>query len=367
VVRNPGATVALLACGALACEHDASVSGGNLTTWPQNIAPCDRSSAEICNGRDDDCDGTSDEDDVCADPCRPVQLAPQAVLRADGSVWSWGWAGPHQGGPYILRPERMLLPEPAVQVTHGCARTVSGRAYCWERIPTERSQPPIPLEGAGNTVAEVIAGFSYPRAICTRQRPPAGVQCWSGFDPAGPRPVPDLEADTAQLVSGGGYRLCARKADGSVWCAPTFGGPGALVAMVPLGDNNLELATYETVCVRKLGGQVRCADTPFGSSRALDFGGPVRQLAFGPAVCALREDGSVACLAGFNQLPGQGGLTYHPLEVVPGLETEVVEASSQCARKRDHSVWCWGPTPVGDGSREPRWSAVQIHFCPERP
>ena len=42
-----------------ACEREASLGRG--LNWPDGPAPCDPRAAEICNGRDDNCDGVVDD------------------------------------------------------------------------------------------------------------------------------------------------------------------------------------------------------------------------------------------------------------------------------------------------------------------
>jgi hypothetical protein len=204
-----------------ACEGAVEVGGDHLVVWPGGAAPCDGAEAEICNGRDDDCDGAVDEEGVCEDPCRPVMLAARAVLRADGAVFAWGvgygpdW-GRHEPPRYTLAPERPPLPEPATQLTAGCARTAAGQVHCWQWHPTFR-QAPFALGGAGNSVAQVAQDVTS-GLICARRMGPeeAGtVSCWDGYAQP-PRQLPELGNDVAQVACGGLLGPCARKRDGSI-------------------------------------------------------------------------------------------------------------------------------------------------------
>jgi hypothetical protein len=137
--------------------------------------------------------------------------------------------------------------------------------------------------------------------------------------------------------------------------------------MPSLGIDNVEVAVGDTACARRPDGQVRCSESPWTAARSLDFGGPARQLSLQAEPCALREDGAVACLPGVFSRPADGGGDdpWKTPVVIPDLR-DVVEVAGGCARKRDHTVWCWGRL-VGDGTNGVRPRPVQIHFCPERP
>jgi hypothetical protein len=359
--------VVSMSLSALACERPAPLGADHLAPWPEGIAPCDQGEAEICNRRDDDCDGQVDEEGICDDPCRPVMLARQTVLRADGAVFTWGVSHTGRPGasPQRLAPQREVLPEPATQVTNGCARAASGRAYCWLRSWS----PPPPaslLEGGGNTVAQIVRGVTG-GLTCVRRMGPeeaGSIWCWDRL-PVGPHHLAQLGNDVEQVACGAPYGACVRTGDGSVWCAPQGNVREAMSPMSSLGAGNVGLGIADAACALDREGQVRCAEAPFVAARTVDFGGPVAQLSFDPYSCVLRRDGAVACLEEIAVTGPEAEEGRRP--VVPaGLERDVVELAGQCARKRDHTVWCWGDAPVGDGTKERRAEAVQIDVCPER-
>jgi hypothetical protein len=74
----------LLLLASAACEREASLGRG--VNWPDGAAPCDPRAAEICNGRDDNCDGVVDEGNVCDGSCRAVRIGRRSALLNDGEV-----------------------------------------------------------------------------------------------------------------------------------------------------------------------------------------------------------------------------------------------------------------------------------------
>jgi hypothetical protein len=366
------------------CERPVALGSREIAVWPGGVAPCDPAAAEICNGVDDDCDGQVDEGQqgsggICADPCRVVQLASRAILRADGTVLTWG-LGPRRGAPDSdpwLAPRPLALPEPAVQITSGCARLMSGRAYCWLRLPTgtSGSLPPSPLEDAENTVAAIYQAPDTRGLTCVRRSGArAGtLWCWDDGDSfPGPWMVPGLPAPIrdASIGHGESPALCALLTTGQIWCSSSTSAGTVPVRFGNLGDDNIGLAASNRVCGLTAGGQVGCTDSQIAPSRRHFEWGLVRSLALrGDTSCVLRQEGSVACAGdGLAGQLGNGEFTERvaqPVEVT-GLEGGVEELQPFCARKADSGVWCWGPAPVGDGTTLSRAAPVVIDACPER-
>lgn len=127
-------------------------------------------------------------------------------------------------------------------------------------------------------------------------------------------------------ITAGGFHVCARKADGSLWC---------------WGEDKFEQLGYSShprsERARKVEG----------------LGGPVRGVALGIVhSCALVGDGTVWCFGANNAIGiGAKDQTSPPLAIA-GL-SDVVEIAAAsfhtCARRRDGTVMCWGPpsaTPV---------------------
>jgi hypothetical protein len=367
------------------CERAAEVASTRTVAWPGDAAPCDPAAAEICNGRDDDCDGEVDEDAVCADPCRVVKLgSPRCGIRADGALLCWG----RERAGLTFQPAapfRIDIPEKVVQVSRPCARTESGRVYCWSDHFRPRA-----ADVFGNTVAAIAYGTGDVCAL--RSGPLAGtVWCWRGGD----EPVVALRELGDQVVDlAGGEDGCARRGDGSIWCR-SFVTSGPWRAVPALGTDNVQIAVGANACTLKADGRVVCVNRnttddplPPPSNRLGELGtgsldqppaGPVVAQALGSDVqqlflwdditCVATRGGRAMCVgAGLVDplIPPTGA--GHPAVVQPvtpaGLDRDVVEVSSSCARKRDGSVWCWGDYP-GDGtafSADP----LRVDFCPER-
>jgi hypothetical protein len=414
---------------ALACERAASV-GGDLPPaqqWPLGMAPCEASNAEICNQWDDDCDGQIDEaadgGSVCDDPCRVVQVQRSCALRADGQLYCWG-DGTGSGTRFrAYSPVRVPIAEPVVQSSQPCARTMSGLGVCWgwssfPQIEGVLDQIPTAIDALGSTVAYLVAGRRYNggtmRSLFTNgPGTDAPLRCalrsgtWQGslwcwpWDPArqlvseSPRQIVAIGGQVEQVALG--ITICARKADGSVWCAPDVKSWHQLAPVSELGTDNVDVAVADHVCALKRTGEAVClgppicqppgdwnwkicesrnvygelatgsttpATTPTVSAAAL--GNDLVKLALDVGVtCALTRTGAVRCVGG-RRLSVEQRDMFDPSPYVPvGLEQEVVDLAPGCAVKRDGSLWCWGIMP-GDGTLGRAIEPVRIDVCPER-
>jgi hypothetical protein len=396
--RRRAATAVLLACSELAllsaaCEWTSVVATEYhevAQPWPDGIAPCDHRAAEICNGRDDDCDGQIDEGPpgaaagLCADPCRVVQVQQSCALRADGDLFCWGFAI-GSGGRDVpaATPVRVPIAEQVVHSRAPCARTVSGQGVCWGAgtgTAGREGDVPIVVADLGYEVAEVVTPpvpHGSPRFLwkwsgvggfrCARRsgRWPGTVWCWhvywGGGRGEGPKPAPQqvtaLGADVEQIAMG--RIICARKSDGSVWCTRDLNDVQHPQPVEPLGRDNVDIAVGGTVCAIKTSGQVACLEPSTAMVTAMDLGSDVVQLAIDTGItCALGRTGSVRCLGGGAVPDAQ---PYTPR----GLEQDVIDVSGGCATKADGSLWCWGDLP-GDGTLGRQQDPVAVNVCPER-
>ena len=392
----------------IACQRSASLGESRLQDWPMGQAPCHRSAAEICNDRDDDCDGQSDEGDVCADRCRVVLVQPTCALRGDGALFCWLHSG--SGTEFrALSPVRVPLEEPVTQVSGRCARGVSGRVWCWGvQGESQLDRPPAQVWALGNTVAAVVSPqllrlpltFDGVDLVCALRSGVAEgtVWCWPhSQDPAAARPVPleGLEDPTVQLAVGAG--ICALSAHGTVSCS-FQGAPWRPVTPVEaLGDDNVEIGFGHHLCVRKRDGRVVCLGPPHCPNRsdggvhctsgnrhgelgtgdavpataplmeATALGGNVVRLvvAGGGSTCALRADGSVVCVGTMFRRPetrdDRGFIGPEPF-TPPGLERDVVDLAAGCALKADGRLWCWNRY-AGDGTHNLHVAAIPIDLC----
>jgi alpha-tubulin suppressor-like RCC1 family protein len=176
------------------------------------------------------------------------------------------------------------------------------------------------------------------------------------------------------------YHLCARKADGSLWCwgkndhgqvgdgtmAPNAPAP---VRVSALGTDVVEVAVgYDHACARKKDGTLWCWGLndvgQLGNGTKTDSPTPVQVTALGTGVthvttgwhhtCAIKTDASLWCWG--ERLDGKPGAdgTYvatTPFAIDAPAGTGVVEVSGgyqhTCARKTDGSVYCWGANNYG--------------------
>ena len=239
-------TVALAGCGA----RTGPWVDDPLVDASSSVDAC-LPSAEVCNGVDDDCDGSADEAPACGvdagpdEPCIPdeetckgvdddcdgerdeglpacpAQLACGAYAcarRRDGSVVCWGRNEHAQLGDVVCWGEndagqlgdgtqatRALVPAPVVGLTdavelaigsnHSCARRSTGEVVCWGENyfgqlgdgTTTRRFTPEPVVGLDMAV-EVAAGFAH---SCAR-RATGEVFCWGDYLRTGPLALPTI-------------------------------------------------------------------------------------------------------------------------------------------------------------------------------
>jgi hypothetical protein len=272
-------------------------------------APCSPSSADICNGRDDDCDGEIDELDACADRCAAAALSGSCALRNDGTIWCWTIDG--HGAVALLRRDEGNGPFVALAADElpGCALRVDGGVWCRPSQMYDVARPDVSPFGSQ----------------------PEGT---------GLRRVKSLGFEGAEVAL-----ACARTVDGSLWCGDRRTGiPARLDLPAPV----VRLSSREsTTCALLASGDMEClALSPFrGFTDVAAMSVSARH------VCALTRAGSPVC-AGENTV-GQlcdGTLTGRTLArrahaLGDGIEALSVGVTETCVLKPD-GVWCCG-VPYG--------------------
>jgi hypothetical protein len=286
-----------------------------------------------------------------------VGWTPACAVRDDGSLWCWGSGFLGDGTQVFSRPQ------------------------------------PGPVPALGKTVAQVVCGDYYTMALTTDH----SLWLWGGnpYGPAGdvtpvdhdvPWQFPELKGVTAS-VSGGYDTACAVKTDGTVWCWGSnlgghLGNGTTQNSWTPVQAKNLFGAVEVSVgmggaqvCARKADGSVWCwgpdpatLEHVTSPRQVVSLGYSAAQVAVGSATCVLKTDRSLWCW-GFNNIGQVGDGTYirrtTPVQVTTlGNEVAEVGAGGQhtCARKVDGSVWCWGNNfagQLGDGT-------AAEHISPER-
>lgn len=275
------------------------------------------------------------------------------ALKADGSLWCWGYNEFGQVGdgtfnnntiPMMVSALGNSVSEVSVGFQHTFARTMDGSLWQWGLLGSARSSAaplPVHFSISGAPIAALAASGG---ATCARKTD-GSLWCWGGnqlgqlgngttSDTAVVEPVQVSALGTSVAeVSTGNYHTCARKTDGSLWC-------WGLNSWAQLGD-----------------GTTVDRSTPVQISA---LGTSVVEVAVGTAhTCARKSDGSVWCWGDnrYGQL-GDGTTVDQAIPVhVSSLGTAVAEVSAgqeyTCARKTDGSLWCWGLNSsgqIGDGT-----------------
>ena len=285
---------------------------------------------ELCNGVDDDGDGSADEDfhlstdahhcGACNAPCKP------GVLCSDSTC---------QDSPVI---------QIAAGEWHTCALRAGGGVACWganangelgDGTLTSRTHPVL-VRGLTDAVA-IGAGYGFSCAV----RADATVTCW-GSNSCGEIGQPVLEARSvptavprvsgAVELNGGNCHNCARLSSGSIYC---------------WGEN-----TYGQV------GNGAMSETPASPTVVMNLANATSVRTGKDHTCALRADGSVSCWGNnTSRQLGDGTETSRsvPTRVVglPDLTDATMRATAigagadfSCALTSS-GARCWGAN--GDG------------------
>jgi alpha-tubulin suppressor-like RCC1 family protein len=360
------------------CHGEMLPDGG---TSPDACTP----TGETCDGIDNDCDGTADEDftlatdpehcGACGQSCKGASCeegacvgAPEDVLevatgraftcarRRRGDVWCWGQNDEGQLGngtrDVTTTPTAVMSTERAVELTagsnHACLRTDEGRVHCWGRNVAGQlgdgstNDRATPGEVFGlDDAALVVAGGHHTCAV----RADRTVVCWGWnstgqlgtgdqVDRAIPAAVPALAGIVT--IAAATQITCGLDRDDTVWC---WGDN----AKGQLGNGTMEMRTSPTVVV----------DLPPATDIAAAY----------THACALLHDGSVSCWGEgtFGQLgDGTAPATRSLAAPVLGLEDATRVRSGSAATCTIHgtgSVSCWGYGglgQVGDGATDNR-------------
>ncbi len=345
------------------------------------------------------------------------------ALRTSGVIACWGKGDDGQlgdGGTTSRTSARTSIQaapnDPYVQLTagsdHACARTASGKVWCWGRnlsgqlgLPTSTQRSLVPVRVANLGIAtDVQAGWGFTCAITSDLK----VWCWgknaegelgNGTNNQSSTPVQATGITTATQLGVGAYHACAVVAANLVKCWG-YGAYGQLGRGTTASSNapvsvtgtlnaltGISAGVYGTCATRSNASPV-CWGS-FGGSAApstatvTSFGGNATAIALAKEAetsCALRVDGRIACI-GSNYYGQVGNATFTasmgaPREVVRWRDmdslTNVTAVSAgganACALDTAGTVHCWGAGwALGDGqvfqggsAPTDRWSAVPV-------
>jgi alpha-tubulin suppressor-like RCC1 family protein len=195
------------------------------------------------------------------------------------------------------------------------------------------------------------------------------------------------EDNVCGKVSTGGYHTCAVKTDGSLWCWGWnyYGQLGdgtntsrtAPVRIMSSGVSYVALGWGHT-CAIKIDGSLWCWGLNYygqlGDGTNSDKNTPVQIMSSGVSsvalgyghTCAIKQDSSLWCW-GSNSAGevGDGTLINKntPVQIMSGVSYVAAGGSHTCAIKQDSSLWCWGSNSagqIGDGTWTNKNMPVQI-------
>jgi alpha-tubulin suppressor-like RCC1 family protein len=358
---------------------------------------------EVCNGRDDDCNGMVDEtcatpepdggvdggsdaglredlgtvSDAAMDAARPEDVGVDGAPTADMGVLPDGGmeGGADAGSEAGTDAGTVRVTALTLGAVHTCALLSDGTVRCWGRNDsgqlgdgtTTSSPTPVAVMGLGGMATALVAGGDHTCALLSDDT----VRCWGrndsgqlGNGTTTPSPTPvavmGLGSMATALVAGGDH-TCALLADGGVQC---------------WGRNDSG----------QLGnGTTTPSPTPVA---VMGLGGMATALVAGAYhTCALRSDGTVRCWGrnDSGQL-GDGSRMNRPtpvpvVDLVGTASTLTAGALHTCAVISDGRVQCWGrndsgqlgdgtttrsPTPVavtGLGGTAAAVEAGGVHTC----
>lgn len=278
--------------------------------------------------------------------------------KGDGTLWCWGRGAYGQLGNGTTSPTTSPVQvtslgtgvvDVAAGENHTCARKGDGTLWCWgdnwagqvgDGTPPGLKASPVQVTALGTGVVEVATGGNH---TCARKND-GTLWCWgfngsaqygNGTYTSQPSPIQITAFGTSVAEISAGYsHTCARKGDGTLWCAGANNDG-------QLGDGTASTKT-SPVLVTALGTTVVEVDAGYSHT------------------CARKGDGTVWCW-GFNWTGAVGDGTWigprlSPIQVA-ALGTTAVEVSAgyghTCARKADSTLWCWGLNSngqVGEGT-----------------
>jgi len=324
-------------------EYVSSATGGDCNDNDPNINPA---KAEICDGKDNNCNGQPDEGCGVAGAKVAVREFYTCAIKMDGSLWCWGDNDYGQVGDGTNTnkntPVRVMssgVAHVALGDDHTCAIKTDGSLWCWgyngygQLGDGTNSSKNIPVQIMSSGVSSVASGVWHTCAI----KRDGSLWCW-GWNQYGQlgdgtnidknTPIQIMPSGVVAVASGDNH-TCAIKQDSSLWCwgwndygqigNGTYTGRNTPVQVISSGVSYVALGDYHT--------------------------------------CAVKTDGSLWCWGrnDYGQL-GDGTWTNKntPVRIMSsGVSSVALGHDHTCAIKTDGSLWCWGRNDygqLGDGT-----------------
>lgn len=353
------------------------------------------SARELCNLRDDDCDGLAD--DGCV-PVAEIALGDDhGCARRGEDVLCWG--DPRASGVprtrALARPRRVDVP-PARAIAAGtygtCALSLDGEVTCWGSATSGPLPPGAPSEPTRVTLPGRVAAIAAGGPLACALLEDGAVWCWGGlasfigsYSPDGaPTPMLDLAGSTSVVVDS--LAMCALDAAGAVSCL----GANGLHRVAPTDDPFVfsawrrdDLPPVSRLVITGVGVLAIGTDGVvwhWGASPIESLGAPTEGHALAVRVDAL---GHVRDIAGQDALMGGSTVcgadlasathrcagtlvrsrTFEHVAFLDGAEQVVIGEEHACARWPEGPVRCWGDNvngELGDGTYEDRTAPVLV-------
>ena len=313
---------------------------------------------EICDRKDNNCNGQIDEEDVCVFVSAKVAAGGShtCAIKTNGSLWCWGnnLFGQLGDRTYTDRNTPIqIMPSGATSVSlggsHTCAIKTNGSLWCWgangdgELGDGTNTAKNTPVQVMSSGVVSVALGYYHTCVIKTN----GSLWCWGNNTSGQIGDGTNIDKNTpvqimpsgVSSVSLGKDHTCAIKVDGSLWC-------WGYNYLGQLGDG---ANTSRNTPVQIMSSGV--------SSVALGW----------DHTCAIKTNGSLWCWGDnwYGQL-GDGTNTNKntPVQIISSEVSSVAAGGRHtCAIKQDGSLWCWGDnyySQLGDGTNKNKNTPVYI-------
>ncbi|AKF04179.1 hypothetical protein DB32_001328 [Sandaracinus amylolyticus] len=346
-----------------------NVSGEGVRTCGDDCADDDPevhpTEAEMCNRRDDDCDGAVDER-ACEVPVAVSSDAGHAcAVSALGTVWCWGrnQYGQLGDGTQTDRSAAVSVAglTDAVEIDldgvgYTCARTTSGDVYCWGGDDTCGFTEPVEVM-TGTNVVDIDVFYSELCAV----RADGSTACVSLDYDCVTSPTTRCGTpprDAVQVAVGADF-CCWRLRSGAVQCAGgnTWGQLGdgsttrrdAATPVVGLTDAIDLDAGAVSACAVRTGGTVVCwGDNEYdqlgrgaGAPAMSTSPAPVTGIASGATQVSVRSQDACALVGGAVRCWGRD-LGGTPEVIVDADATQMSAGTGESCAVIDDGVYCWG-------------------------
>ncbi len=374
------------------------------------LGPCTGSvgpAKELCDGKDENCDGQVNEAVTCTHV--PVQAIAAGAghtcaLLTDGTGRCWGTNSSGQLGDMTKVDQATPVvvsvmdgPGRSTAITagfiHTCALPQTGGTICWGddtygELGDGTSNDGV-VQNLSGSVQAIVAGGNHTCAIVS-----GAVRCWGkgadgqlGFGTPylnKTTPVPVYTPSPATALALGAGHTCALLQDETVncWGDNSYGQVGVGTKILA-EDSATAVAGISNAIAIAAGDYFSCAVLADNTARCWGYNGKgqlgdgTNDMQFSPTTvlglnhvtsiaagtshtCALITDGTVRCW-GDNSMgqvgDGTGINRLNSVAVVGLANVTAISAGGEhtCALLADATVWCWGGMPgqLGSGSEDP--------------